>query len=110
MKRAIFTILIVVPAWAPTAALAQGPAPTSSGSFSSTYEPQAWGQYGQTTWGTYSNRIGPSGWNYNQQLTPTEPTGSVLVDPNQNSVFATGGTSHGLFQIPDTRLKGRDRP
>jgi hypothetical protein len=88
---------------------AQGTSQT--GSFSGGFAKPAWGQYGGTAWGSYSGGIGQSGWNYNSQLRPNEPVGSVLADPNtMSSNFANPRTGATLYQPQDTRLKGRDRP
>jgi len=104
-----FSLGITILLWLCAAAFAQGPAQT--GTMSSPYARPSWGQYGGTAWGTYSGGIGQNGWNYNSQMKPTEPLGSVLVDPNAaSSNFANPHTGATLFQPQDTRLKGRDRP
>lgn len=71
----------------------------------------AWGQYTTPAWGAYSSAVGQGGWSFNRQLKPVEPSGSVLLDPNQaSSNFANPRTGASLFQPQDTRLRGRDRP
>ena len=104
-----FILAIALLSAFPTLVLAQGASDT--GRVSGGYARPTWGQYGSTVWGTYSGGIGQSGWNYNSQLHPNEPLGSVLADPNAlNSNFSNPRTGATLFQPQDTRLKGRDRP
>ena len=106
MKFILGTVLLST---FPSLVLAQGPSGT--GHISGGYTRPTWGQYGSTTWGTDSGSVGQNGWNYNSQLHPNEPMGSVLADPNTlNSSFANPSTGAALFQPQDTRLKGRDRP
>jgi hypothetical protein len=66
----------------------------------------AWGQIGAPAWGQYQGTIGPSGWQYNKTLQPTDPKGAIL-SPNQTS----GGPGTGsIYSPPDTRLLGRTAP
>ena len=52
-----------------------------------------WGTHPTPRWGTYSDRIGQGGWNYERQMKRNEPVGSVLADPNQlNSNFSNPRT------------------
>jgi hypothetical protein len=104
-KTATKSVIIVVMLCAgllPSVAKAQGgPA----------YNNPSWGQYGITAWGSYQGQVGSGRWRYNEQVQPHEPVGTILADPNAlNSSFANPRTGASLFQAPDTRLRGRDRP
>jgi hypothetical protein len=107
MKFVIASALILS---LPSMVFAQSPQTTQYGDFSARYNSPGWGQSGLTAWGTYSGNLGQGGWNYNKQLQPNEPVGSVLLPNQLNSSFDNVRTGAGLFMPQDTRLKGRDRP
>ena len=73
------------------------------------YQTNTWGQVQSPNWGTYDHRLNAGGWNLNYQYRPSNE-GDTLTNPQSGSVFANPRTGASLYQPPDTRLRGRDRP